>query len=167
MQGGGSFGDWAGETHGALGGTRTHGLILRRDALYPSELQARVSETTHLDVRALFGAWTDLFSLVPKEGLEPTRPFRALHPECSASTNSATSACTRCSPDSFDTRSPVWWAVEGSNLGPLACEASALTTELTARLLALRPIRPFSTFMNTAHASEPSIRWWQRLDSNQ
>ena len=27
----------------------------------------------------------------------------------------------------------MWWAVEGSNLGPLACEASALTTELTAR----------------------------------
>ena len=34
------------------------------------------------------------YSLVPKEGLEPTRPFRALHPECSASTNSATSACS-------------------------------------------------------------------------
>ena len=29
------------EFGGALGGTRTHDLILRRDALYPSELQAR------------------------------------------------------------------------------------------------------------------------------
>ena len=27
-----------------------------------------------------------IYWLVPKEGLEPTRPFRALHPECSAST---------------------------------------------------------------------------------
>ena len=27
---------------------------------------------------------------------------------------------------------PVWWAIEDLNLGPLACEASALTTELTA-----------------------------------
>ena len=90
------------------------------------------------------------YSLVPKEGLEPTRPFRALHPECSASTNSATSACSRCSLDSFDPRSPIWWAVEGSNLGPLACEASALTTELTARLLTLRPIRPFSTFVESS-----------------
>ena len=26
----------------------------------------------------------------------------------------------------------TWWAVEDLNLGPLACEASALTTELTA-----------------------------------
>ena len=93
------------------------------------------------------------YSLVPKEGLEPTRPFRALHPECSASTNSATSACSRCSLDSFDPRSPIWWAVEGSNLGPLACEASALTTELTARLLALRPIRPISRL----RASDPVV----------
>ena len=33
------------------------------------------------------------------------------------------------------TRNPVrpgWWATEESNLGPLACEASALTTELAA-----------------------------------
>ncbi len=29
--------------YGALGGTRTHGLILRRDALYPTELQARLT----------------------------------------------------------------------------------------------------------------------------
>ena len=101
--------------------------------------------------------------LVPKEGLEPTRPFRALHPECSASTNSATSACSRCLPDSSDPCSPEWWAVEGSNLGPLACEASALTTELTARLLASRPIRPFSVSGRPIR----SFRWWQRLDSNQ
>ena len=141
------------ETCGALGGTRTHGLILRRDALYPSELQARVSETTHLNVRPIVGRGLLRYSLVPKEGLEPTRPFRALHPECSASTNSATSACSRCSLDSFDPRSPIWWAVEGSNLGPLACEASALTTELTARLLALRPIRPISRL----RASDPVV----------
>ena len=28
----------------------------------------------------------------------------------------------------------LWWAIEDLNLGPLACEASALTTELTARV---------------------------------
>ena len=38
-----------GEMPGALGGTRTHGLILRRDALYPSELQARVTETDNFE----------------------------------------------------------------------------------------------------------------------
>ena len=27
----------------------------------------------------------------------------------------------------------IWWAIEDLNLGPLACEASALTTELTAQ----------------------------------
>ena len=27
----------------------------------------------------------------------------------------------------------VWWAIEDLNLGPLACEASALTAELTAQ----------------------------------
>ena len=91
--------------------------------------------------------------LVPKEGLEPTRPFRALHPECSASTNSATSACSRCLPDSSDHCSPVWWAVEGSNLGPLACEASALTTELTARLL---DVTPEPTVLNL-WASDPVV----------
>ena len=41
-----------GEMSGALGGTRTHGLILRRDALYPSELQARISETDNFEVWA-------------------------------------------------------------------------------------------------------------------
>ena len=41
----------------ALGGTRTHGLSLRRAALYPTELQA-------LDSRGV----------VPKEGFEPTHP---------------------------------------------------------------------------------------------
>ena len=56
-----------------------------------------------------------------------------------------------CSPDSSDSCSPEWWAVEGSNLGPLACEASALTTELTARLPALRRVRPFSTFATAPH----------------
>ena len=47
----------------ALGGTRTHGLSLRRAALYPTELQA-------LDERC--GKY---FSMVPKEGFEPTHPF--------------------------------------------------------------------------------------------
>ncbi len=41
---------------GALGGTRTHSLSLRRAALYPLELQARVG-------------------LVPREGFEPTRAY--------------------------------------------------------------------------------------------
>ena len=29
----------------------------------------------------------------------------------------------------------LWWAIEDLNLGPLACEASALTTELIALVL--------------------------------
>ena len=58
----------AAERNGALGGTRTHGLILRRDALYPTELQAR----------------TDVL-MVPRVGFEPTRPQGALRPERSAS----------------------------------------------------------------------------------
>ena len=28
----------------------------------------------------------------------------------------------------------MWWAIEDLNLGPLACEASALTTELIAQI---------------------------------
>ena len=73
--------------------------------------------------------------MVPKEGVEPTHPkgyyvlnvarlpFRHFGPFYSR-------------PD-YPARSPVpntpnWWAVEDLNLGPLACEASALTAELTA-----------------------------------
>ena len=48
----------------ALGGTRTHGLSLRRAALYPTELQARERDTA----RASNGI------VVPKEGFEPTHP---------------------------------------------------------------------------------------------
>ena len=49
---------------GALGGTRTHGLSLRRAALYPTELQALEKE-----LLSTYPTW-----LVPKEGFEPTHP---------------------------------------------------------------------------------------------
>ena len=35
---------------GALGGTRTHGLRLRKPALYPTELRARESGLTALEL---------------------------------------------------------------------------------------------------------------------
>ena len=51
----------------ALGGTRTHGLSLRRAALYPTELQAQESNNvTRLRSEPV---------MVPKEGFEPTHPF--------------------------------------------------------------------------------------------
>ncbi len=83
----------------------------------------------------------------------PHARFRALHSECSASTNSATSAVShRSVPSAATTQS--WWAVEGSNLGPLACEASALTTELTAR----RTPRVLPDSIN--QVLEPGIAEW-------
>ena len=128
----------------ALGGTRTHGLSLRRAALYPTELQA-------LDNRGV----------VPKEGFEPTHPcgyyvlnvarlpFRHFGtPEFGKhNQNNLSDAFAQAGPIQLHTPSVVlrrsdtalaahihkWWAVEDLNLGPLACEASALTTELTAR----------------------------------
>ena len=50
----------------ALGGTRTHGLSLRRAALYPTELQALDSNGNRPENDK---------SVVPKEGFEPTHPF--------------------------------------------------------------------------------------------
>ena len=35
----------------------------------------------------------------------------------------------------------MWWAIEDLNLGPLACEASALTAELIALTYPARPHR--------------------------
>ena len=52
------------EGSGALGGTRTHGLSLRRAALYPTELQA-----LEMGLLTVCG-----IGLVPKEGFEPTHP---------------------------------------------------------------------------------------------
>ena len=63
--------------------------------------------------------------MVPKEGVEPTHLLKVLRPERSASTISPLRHLYL-----FNVR--IWWAVEDLNLGPLACEASALTTELTA-----------------------------------
>ena len=37
-------------------------------------------------------------------------------------------------PDEPDRTGCLWWAIEDLNLGPLACEASALTTELIAQI---------------------------------
>ena len=63
--------------------------------------------------------------MVPKEGFEPTHLLKVLRPERSASTISPLRLLYL-----FNVR--IWWAVEDLNLGPLACEASALTTELPA-----------------------------------
>ncbi len=42
--------------------------------------------------------------------------------------------------DGADSRQ-FWWAIEDLNLGPLACEASALTAELIALTYPARPHR--------------------------
>ena len=62
----------------------------------------------------------------------------------------------------------MWWAVEGSNLGPLACEASALTTELTARRPRCAALDYFRRPAAAPLLGRRRLRlWWQRLDSNQ
>ena len=62
----------------------------------------------------------------------------------------------------------MWWAVEGSNLGPLACEASALTTELTARRPRCAALDYFRRPAAGSLLGRRKLRWWwQRLDSNQ
>src|ERR1700686_2789739 len=53
-----------------------------------------------------------------------------------------------------------WWAIKDLNLGPLACEASALTTELIAhgpRVVCNRSARyfqPMTTAMTTATSNQ-------------
>ena len=81
---------------------------------------------------------------MPKEGFEPTHPcgyyvlnvarlpFRHFGTICGLSTFPVRSGVRR--PFYPQNRHPVDWAVEDLNLGPLACEASALTAELTARV---------------------------------
>ena len=60
--------------------------------------------------------------VVPKEGVEPTHP-------CGYYVLNVARLPFRHFGISVNF---TWWAVEDLNLGPLACEASALTTELTA-----------------------------------
>ena len=65
---------------GALGGTRTHGLSLRRAALYPAELRAREDKKQATGNKAypyplLRVPCCILPSLVPKGGFEPPRPY--------------------------------------------------------------------------------------------
>ena len=72
--------------------------------------------------------------------------LRALRPERSASTVPATSALAPAA--------RLEWAVEDLNLGPLACEASALTTELTA----LDTRRARQTPVGGEHTSSCSLR---------
>ena len=69
-----------GEVGGALGGIRTHGLSLRRAALYPSELQAHETDPDP----------GDLCDYDTREGgaegeIRTPTPLRALRPERSAS----------------------------------------------------------------------------------
>ena len=71
--------------------------------------------------------------MVPKEGFEPTHLLKVLRPERSASAVPPLRlGVTITLKYSIYTQNQQWWAVEDLNLGPLACEASALTTELTA-----------------------------------
>ena len=86
--------------------------------------------------------------MVPKEGFEPTHLLKVLRPERSASTISPLRLLYL-----FNVR--IWWAVEDLNLGPLACEASALTTELTAQ-----------TFILSFKDNRENTLVWQRQGSN-
>ena len=107
----------SGEVGGALGGIRTHGLSLRRAALYPSELQAPETGPG------------DLCDYDTREGgaegeIRTPTPLRALRPERSASAVSPlrhVGLPVIIPPGS-------WWAMQDSNLRPLRCERSALTS---------------------------------------
>ena len=64
-------------------------------------------------------------------GIRTHTPLRILRPERSAATvPPLRHVDSRCCRMNLLTR--MMWAIEDLNLGPLACEASALTTELTA-----------------------------------
>ena len=62
-------------------------------------------------------------------------PVRILRPERSASTVPPLRHISEASGvrDAAIRTVSTWWAIEDLNLGPLACEASALTAELTAQ----------------------------------
>ena len=56
-------------------------------------------------------------------------------------------------------RALMWWAIEDLNLGPLACEASALTAELIALATPARlgpPTRLVSTTLFGVHVTLPA-----------
>ena len=76
-----------------------------------------------------------LCQVVPKEGFEPTHPcgYYALNvarlPFRHFGTMGVQSSPRQLSLESrsLTAERSLWWAVEDLNLGPLACEASALT----------------------------------------
>ena len=118
---------------GALGGTRTHGLSLRRAALYPTELQAhnKMVSWPNRDAGAEGGirTHTPVRILRPERSASTVPPLRPIIVKFPRSGGAIDGACgagiqTGC----------LWWAIEDLNLGPLACEASALTTELIAQI---------------------------------
>ncbi len=90
--------------------------------------------------------------MVPKEGFEPTRPcgHYALN-------------VARLPFRHFGTTRRHWWAVEDLNLGPLACEASALTAELTAPKATVLPLNQSDPFP----AQPPRWEAWQQGSLNQ
>ncbi len=118
--------------------------------------------------------------LVPKEGFEPTHPygyyvlnvarlpFRHFgtpqqHGQCSR--HHTPSRQRRDQParpaqpsdwSSLRLAAPWWWAVEDLNLGPLACEASALTAELTAQAFHMPTTLCLTILANQNHL-RPSV----------
>ena len=94
-------------------------------------------------------------AVVPKEGVEPTHPYGYYVLNVARLPFRHFGTCANCRPRPAELAAPrargmrAWWAVEDSNLGPPACEAGALTTELTAQ--AERDV------------NEPPVTgWWQR-----
>ena len=92
--------------------------------------------------------------MVPKEGLEPTHPqgYYVLNVARLPFRHFGIFDCRRAG-------RRRWWAIEDLNLGPLACEASALTTELIARLSR----RPAAVIRISARSDAGE---WQRQGSN-
>ena len=133
---------------------------------------------------------------MPKEGFEPTHPcgyyvlnvarlpFRHFGtPEFEKhKQNNLSRAFAQAGPIQLHTPSVVlrrsdtalvahihkWWAVEDLNLGPLACEASALTAELIAPTYMARPWRRGHGGLSRISLEGLGVQLaaWQRQGSN-
>ena len=169
---------------GALEGTRTPDPLLRRQLLYPPELQARIGagDGNRTHVVSLEG-WSSTIELHPhrmvtRRGFEPLTlwlkvrcsaiwaseslmvPTRGIEPptywlQVSCSTNWAKSA-------------KKWWRLTGSNRWPSACKADALPTELNLRIW--WPVRDSNPWMHAWKACEltvsPTGHWRLKRDLN-
>ena len=137
------------DLNGALGGIRTHGLSLRRAALYPTELQALDLSWDWLDMNPQGRPAFTVFQgpsrkMVPRVGFEPTRPYGhyALNVARLPFRHLGILTCHKgvLQIDRILLRKVLrpgpkrWWAIEDLNLWPPRCERGALTAELTALL---------------------------------